>query len=102
MGAHNFYDEATGKNAKEAYQNARSEARDRNGHQDGYSGDIQTTSGFKMVTLKEGQTFEELEDQVLNDGRNFPKWGNCACLEKGDAPGGNGNKLYAFFGWAAS
>lgn len=101
MGAHNFYDEATGKTAKEAYRNAKDEANARNGHQEGYSGDIQTTSGFRMVTLKEGQSFNELEDEVLDDPR-FDKRGDCACLEKGEAPSGSGNKLYAFFGWAAS
>ena len=94
MGASNFIDEATGNTAQKAYDNAREEARDRNGHQDGYSGDIQTTSGFKMVTLKPGQEFEDLEDEVLDNGRDFPKWGNCACLDLGKG-------LYRFFGWAA-
>ena len=35
-------------NASKAYSEACEEMNDYNGHQDGYSGDIQTTSGFSM------------------------------------------------------
>ena len=54
MGACDFYTEATGKTATEAYRNACQEAAARNGHQDGYSGDIQTSCGFQHFELPKG------------------------------------------------
>jgi len=45
MGAHEFMTVGYGKTKSEAYRGACWEAQAENGHQDGYSGDIQTTSG---------------------------------------------------------
>ena len=48
MGACEYGTYGFGKTADEAYRSACDEARRENGHQEGYSGDIQTSCGFKM------------------------------------------------------
>lgn len=97
MGAHDFTTRAKGMTAREAYANARAEASAENGHQDGYSGDIQTTSGFVMVATN-GKTVQETVEAILEDDANpyeIEKWGKAGCIALG---GG----VYLFFGWAAS
>tara|TARA_Y100000310_G_scaffold338547_2_gene428494 strand:+ start:696 stop:983 length:288 start_codon:yes stop_codon:yes gene_type:complete len=94
MGATTFVDEGHGRNANTAYLGACDEANAYNGHQEGYSGDIQTTQGFRMMdnAVKRGENLYDAADRLTD---NFDKWGPCGCLtmEKG--------KRYLFFGWAA-
>jgi len=59
MGAVDFQTKASGKSAREAYKNAVEEANAYSGHQDGYSGDIQTTEGFRHVPSPEAPTLGE-------------------------------------------
>jgi transcriptional regulator with XRE-family HTH domain len=49
MGTTTFEDRAGGKSARDAYQKAVEEANAYSGHQDGYSGDIQTVAGYREV-----------------------------------------------------
>lgn len=97
--------------ANTAYQEACEEMNDYNGHQDGYSGDIQTTMGFGMA-----------KDAPRYGTKAFDKWENkmydkldkrdCLCVEITGAPfnrikqrrglkGKKGYRAFYFFGWAA-
>jgi len=116
MGASNFSNLAIVKgDAREAYNALCEEMRDYNGHQDGYSGDIQTTSGYKNMTSAapryDTKAFYEWEDEMLEDN-GIEKWGNCGYVElKGTAlkkikerrglKGRKGYRAFYFFGWAA-
>ena len=98
MGAQPFQTVGRGKNAQEAYRDANDDASAENGHQDGYSGDIQTCAGFKGVKLKKGHTIEDAEEEICENnsynGKRFEKWGNCACFYIGKGQ-------YVFIGWGA-
>jgi hypothetical protein len=91
MGSCLFQTVGHGETAQAAYSDALEEARAENGHQDGYSGDIQTTEGFKVVEINEGETINSKVDETMD---NFSKWGPCGCiqLKKGK---------FLFYGWAA-
>ena len=91
MGSCEFQAIGFGNTAQEAYNDALEEARSINGHQDGYSADIQTTHGFTMVNLEEGETVADKVSETIDD---FEKWGPCGCIEL--EPG-----KYLFYGWAA-
>jgi len=114
MGATNFSTTIVGKfrTSRDAYREACREANDYNGHQDGYSGDIQTTSGSKLYkdaprygTTKYWKWVEEMTEKNHQDGR-----GQCGCVEIKGATfkemkqqnglfGKQGVKAYHFFGW---
>lgn len=116
MGACNFSNLALVKgDAREAYNALCDEARDENGHQQGYSGDIQTTSGFRMLTSAapryDTKAFYNWEDDCLSNDV-VEKWGACGCVEiKGASlkrlkerrglKGRKGYRAFYFFGWAA-
>lgn len=91
MGSCPFETIGYGSDAKAAYNNALEEALAENGHQDGYSGDIQTTEGFSMVEVPEGRSVEEMVEETIDD---YSKWGPCGCIQLEDGK-------YVFFGWAA-
>jgi hypothetical protein len=98
MGASNFGTRAIkAKTAREAYRIAVDEARDENGSRDGYSGDIQTTNGFVIVTPKGGEAIDALVDRLMDDpgSTKIEKWGKAGAVET--APG-----QWMFFGWGAS
>jgi len=74
MGASDFYHYATGEDPSDAYDTATAEARAENGYRGGYSGDIQTTSGWTVrsrtpMTGREAMAFAE------SDFDNMEKWG---------------------------
>ncbi len=117
MGACNFSNLVVIKgDARDAYREANEEMRDYNGHQEGYSGDIQTTEGFYDMTHlapKYGtKAFDKWEDKQL-DGDRIEKWGACGCVEiKSPAmlkrlkesngyKGKKGVRAFYFFGWGA-
>ena len=103
--------------AREAYNTACEEANYENGHQQGYSGDIQTTSGFRDLTNRAPRygtkAFREWEDDVLdNDKFGVEKRGYAACIEikgtklktlkeRNGMKGRKGIRAFYFFGWAA-
>jgi hypothetical protein len=51
MGASTFENIGFGSDVKDAFYNAKEEARSRNGHQEGYSGDVQTKSEFVLLDV---------------------------------------------------
>ena len=96
--------------ARDAFYEAVEEANDYNGHQEGYSGDIQTVSGYRMVKdfPRYGtKKFQEWEDKML-DGMGKR---DCVCIElTGTAlqkvkprrfKGKRGVRAFYFFGWGA-
>lgn len=108
MGATTFTATATGKTAADAYRKACDEARDYNGHREGYSGDIQTTRGFSMVTVdvpkgSHAATRRRLISEAVDKNMDrFEKWGACGCIDLGREKGmPRGHREFLFFGWAA-
>lgn len=114
MGATTFYNTILVKgDARTAYRELREEMRDENGHQQGYSGDIQTCSGFKLYTdaPRYGtKAFDKWEDKMVMN--KLDKWGDAACVEiKGTIfkrmkerrglKGRKGYRAFYFFGWGA-
>lgn len=95
MGACDFWTQAQGKTAAEAFDKAVEEARYECGH-GGYTGTIAEKRGFVMVTVPAGkdpgQHAQDLYD--ANDKRVIDKWGPACCVALG-----NGN--YLFFGLAS-
>tara|TARA_R110000851_G_scaffold254823_1_gene407429 strand:- start:466 stop:783 length:318 start_codon:yes stop_codon:yes gene_type:complete len=104
MGSTTFIEIGIGASARQAYSDARERANDENGHQQGYSGDIQTSDGFKMLTSSiDDETPIEaavrLTDNLssIQDSR-----GRCGCIDLLEATGEDADKdRYLFFGWAA-
>jgi len=120
MGATDFTTIATAKTAELAYQEACSEARDYSGHQEGYSGDIQTCNGFVEIPESYFKGMQRktrvmiLEALALGDALGNPpskkaiavfaslrrlyrgteKWGHCYAVKVA-------HNTYAFSGWAA-
>ena len=67
-------------NANDAYYDAIHEMNAYNGHQDGYSGDIQTSEGFSMATNHPRfgtKAFYKWEENQLDDMGK----GECKCVE---------------------
>ena len=91
MGACPFQTVGYGETAKEAYRNACEDANAENGHQDGYSGDIQTTQGFREVELTEGEDLRAKVEETIDD---YDKHGPCGCIRLAEGK-------YLFYGWAA-
>ena len=113
MGATTFSNlEIVKGNASDAYNQACDEMNDYNGHQEGYSGDIQTTDGFYMArnAPRYGtKAFNNWEDKELD---KIDKWGSCCCVEITGAnlkrlkerrglKGKKGYRAFYFFGWGA-
>jgi hypothetical protein len=66
MGANWFQTQSKGKNVQQAYDNAVDRANDEYGHQEGYSGEINSSSGCRDVT-KEWKASGKGIDQYMND-----------------------------------
>jgi len=114
MGATIFSTTLVGKfkTSRDAYRKACQNANDYNGHQEGYSGDIQTTSGSFLYknaprydTDKYWKWLDDMVEKNHQDGR-----GRCGAVEiKGSKLkelknnnglfGKQGVKAYHFFGW---
>ena len=92
MGAQSFETRSRGKSAEEAYNRAVEIAEDEYGHQQGYSGAINSTPGFRDVTSKYKTSNkdlnkfinERLEDLSKHDGAE------CICIRE---PKTNSNKI---------
>lgn len=113
MGAINFGQIVVVKgDARDAYRKAREYANEYNGHREGYSGDIQTTSGFSYYTNTPRygtKKFWKWENEMLDE---LDKWGNAGCVEvkgqtlkrlkeTGGYKGKKGIRAFYFFGWGA-
>lgn len=92
MGSQSFNVTSRGSSAKEAYKRAVAEADDYYGHQEGYSGAINTTPGFTDVTNKykaSGLTRYNFIQQRL-DALSKRDNAECICIQE---PKGNSNKI---------
>ncbi len=97
--------------ANEAYREACDDMNCENGHQDGYSGDIQTSCGFskRSDNPRYGtKSFEKWEEKILEDADKDDCWcieitGAVATRLKGRRwKGRKGVKVYYFFGMGRS
>lgn len=73
MGATNIVVASFGKSVSEAYNKAVQEANDQYGHQDGYSGAINSSRGYTLVTLPSGITVKDWINYIEEfdeDGEN--------------------------------
>lgn len=96
---------------REAYSDACEEMNYENGHQQGYSGDIQTTHGFRMRSDNPRygtKAFNEWEEKRLDKLNKR----DCECVEITGAvatriknrrgyKGRKGIRVFYFYGWAA-
>jgi hypothetical protein len=92
MGANWFTIYSRGKSVKEAYQNAVDEANYEYGHQQGYSGAINSTSGFRDVT-KDFKASRKSMNEFINDSIDEltkHQGAQAICIEE---PKGNENKI---------
>jgi hypothetical protein len=96
MGAQTFTHKAKGKTAKDAFQQAVSDARYEHGH-GGYTGTLAEKSDFVMIALPKDESAVDYAYSLIDscDPRIDDKWGPAGCIDMGD-----GN--YLFFGWASS
>lgn len=96
MGACDFYQNAKGKTAQEAFLNAVYDARYEYGH-GGYTGTIAEKTSFKMEKLPEGVDPMDHAYACMSDDNHFcqDKWGPAACIDLG-------NGEFLFFGSASS
>lgn len=92
MGSQQFYVISKGRSAKEAYQNAVDDANYEYGHQEGYSGAINATPGFKDVTSQFKITGKSMKEYIDNryDVLTKHHGAECICIEQ---PKLNNNKI---------
>ena len=92
MGASNYTNYARAKNMNEAYKQCVENANDEYGHQEGYSGEINCSSGFEDKTNAWKASKLKLEDYINRnwdaDGKGGDAWGICY-----KQPVGNTNKV---------
>ena len=69
MGANWFQTQSTGKNVQDAYSKAVDRANDEYGHQEGYSGEINSSAGYRDVT-KEWKNSKKSIAQYMNEAMN--------------------------------
>lgn len=92
MGANWVYVRQRGKNAEQAYNEAVENAEREYGHQEGYSGQINSTAGCRDVTEKwkaSGKTLDEYINE-RHDEMTKHHGAECICIS---APKGNTNKI---------
>ena len=81
MGANRFITRSRGKNIADAYQKAVEQADDEYGHQDGYSGQINCTTGYRDMTREYENSKKDL-NHFINDSfesqtKHSPCWAVC-------------------------
>lgn len=96
MGAETFFQRATGKTAKEAFNNAVDSAAYDHGHS-GYTGTIAEKNEFVIIDVPDGVDPRVHANQLVNEGdeRVNNKWGPAGCIQ-------TGAEEFLFFGWASS
>lgn len=92
MGANNYYTTQRATSMEEAYQNAREDAIEEYGHQEGYSGQINASCGFLDKTKMWKDSGLTLGDFVNKHKDNLPK-GEFAWGISREVPVGNTNKV---------
>ena len=92
MGSQSFTVNSRGKSAKEAYQNAVDNAEAEYGHQQGYSGAINSTPGFRDVTKEYKASRRDLNKYISERIDQLTKFqgAECICLRE---PKTNSNKI---------
>lgn len=92
MGSSWFYGKQRGKNAEEAYNEAVEWAEESYGHQQGYSGQINSTPGFRDVTEKWKASGKTLDKYISERQNELSKHdgAECICIS---APKANTNKI---------
>lgn len=101
-GGTTFFTVARGSTAKEAFNDARSDAiheykMDNDGEYEGYSGTIAEKNNFVMIDLPDGEDPYKYANKLINesDRRIDDKWGPAGCIKLGAGK-------FLFFGWASS
>ena len=96
MGAVDFYTEARGKTAQEAFNKAIDQARYDHGHA-GYTGSIAEKHAFVIIQVPAGSDPHHYAGRLIDqaDPRIRDKWGPAGCISLGDG-------RWLFFGWASS
>jgi hypothetical protein len=92
MGSQQFKTYSRGKSANEAYNKAVEDANDEYGHQQGYSGEINSSAGFRDVTSSFKASKKSL-DQYMNERLDFLtkfQGAEAICIEE---PVTNNNKI---------
>lgn len=92
MGANWFRTQSTGKDVRDAYNNAVQDAYIEYGHQEGYSGEINSSAGFRDVTKEfkaSGKSLNEYIDQQA-DKLTKHQGAQAICIQE---PKGNTNKI---------
>ncbi len=106
MGGCTFITYGIGNDVREAFQMAKDRANDENGHQEGYSGDIQTVSDFVEVPMC-GRHPSKLIDAWISEHTRFDPC--CAIELRGQSEKkareemgwkGRRGSVFMFGGWA--
>jgi hypothetical protein len=92
MGSQAFETRSRGKSAKEAYQNAVDNAESEYGHQQGYSGAINATPGFRDVTKEYKASRKDLNKYISERIEQLTKFQGAECICVKD-PITNTNKI---------
>lgn len=102
MGADVFFVNASGKTAREAFDEAVRRARYEHGH-GGYSGTIAEKGSFTMIPLPDGEKVSSFTNKLIDDcdDRVDDKWGPAGCIQV-ETDGDSDRKKFLFFGWASS
>jgi len=117
MGANTFVRTACANNPEEAYEKAYAQAEFESGHQDGYSGDLNSKNGFVVVNkpqdvklgvwleaLREGNLPQSLQTHAEEFARQHEiydeKWESALCFEIIDHASKTMTKQYIFAGTA--
>ena len=92
MGANEFFTRSRGKDIGDAYQNAVDEAAYEYGHQEGYSGQINCTTGYIDMTKVYKSSKKDLNKFIEDNWKNLSKFSPCwaICVKK---PVENTNKI---------
>ena len=92
MGANWFRTQSTGKDVRDAYNRAVQNAEDEYGHQEGYSGQINSSSGFRDVTKEFKASKKSINDFIDMQADRLTKHqgAQAICIEE---PKGNENKV---------
>lgn len=92
MGSQSFTSYSRGKDAKDAYKRAVEEAEYEYGHQEGYSGAINSTAGFSDITKEFKNSKKSLSQFIDEQMDKLTKFqgARAICIEE---PRGNDNKI---------
>jgi hypothetical protein len=92
MGANWFATQSRGKDVRNAYDRAVGEAEYEHGHQEGYSGEINSSAGYRDVTKEykaSGKSIRHFMDQQMNKLTKHQE-AQAICIQE---PRGNDNKI---------